>query len=191
MFPPWQWLCSEWCSRNTWQKEIYYDKESCLCYTLRSCRQEISILFTIFSPRLEDNDTFKWNSNNYLYLSLIWGFTENFENYISMYCYSPIAGSRSWKVGKLMKKICSNFLTFQDPLPAMPRVCIISKVPMVIVALPADVGFPVLVNSAGTLTRVGTVLDGVRQVKLVVIWHMTCDIWQVTCDIWQVTCDIS
>ena len=25
MFPPWQWLCSEWCSRNTWQKEIYYD----------------------------------------------------------------------------------------------------------------------------------------------------------------------
>ena len=57
---------------------------------LRSWVHLILMLFRTFSPRLDDNDTFQYSSDSFQNLPYISGCVQNCQNYISMYCCSPI-----------------------------------------------------------------------------------------------------
>ena len=72
----WQTPCSRGCPKNSfilkWVNQSLFVKihskhriSKTVSYTLRSWVHENLILFRIFSPQLEDNDTFKCSSNNF------------------------------------------------------------------------------------------------------------------------------
>ena len=74
------------------------------------------MIFRTFSPRLEDIGTFQCSSDSFPHRPHISGCVQNCQNYISMYCCSPIARRRSWKS---VPNLSHSYVPFQILLPTI------------------------------------------------------------------------
>ena len=84
--------------------------------TLRSWVHQISMLFRIFYPGLEDIDTFQCSSDSFPHWPHISGCVQIWQNYISMSHCSPMRGECPENLSRICPIVMCLFRTFSPQL---------------------------------------------------------------------------